>query len=235
MMKRMVIPAYWMLALASMGAALWVTFARTPDVMGEGFVQKIFYIHLPIAINTFLACTVVFVGSAGYLLQRKTWWDDLAVSAAKVAVVLCSGVLLTGMIWAHVRWNAWWKWEPRLTFSFMLWLLYVVYLLVRMSIDGAQRRAMVGAVYGLVAFLDVPLVYLSSRLLRSPDTMHPVLEKMDPELRPAVSLFFVTVTLTAAGLIVARYKVARRERALRDAANPEPGEDATHLAAGGAS
>src|SRR5512133_1020212 len=117
-----------------------------------GQIQKVFYIHLPVAICTFLACLVAFIASIGYLVQRKMNWDDLAASSAKVAVVLCTIVLITGMIWAKGAWGRWWTWSPRLTFSLMLWLLYVVYLIIRNSVDSSQRRALISAVYAVIAF-----------------------------------------------------------------------------------
>jgi heme exporter protein C len=186
----------------------------TPEEATMGIIQKIFYVHMPVAINTFLACLTVFVSSVGYLLGRRSHWDDLSMAAAKVAVVLCTGVLVTGMFWARGAWGVWWTWSPRLTFSFMLWLLYVVYLLVRASISNPQRRAVVAAVYGVVAFLDVPLVYLSARLL--PD-IHPGSIGLTPPMQQTLAMWFVPVTLLTFGLIAARYGLARRERAMRNA------------------
>jgi heme exporter protein C len=196
-------------ALALAGAvAMAVWYAPVESTMGV--VQKLFYVHLPSAINTFLACLVVFVASVGFLLKRESWWDDLGAAAAKVAVALCSVVLLTGMVWAKSAWGTWWTWSPRLTFSLLLWLLYVVYLIVRASIDSGQRRAVVAAVYGIVAFLDVPLVYLSARLL--PD-IHPASIGLAPEMKLTLAVWFVPVTLIAGGLIAAGY---RRRRAIRE-------------------
>src|SRR5215510_11276956 len=136
MLRRLLIALYGLAAAGTFAGAIYRVFALTPEEATMGIIQKIFYFHLPIAINTFLACTIVFIGGVGYLAQRQTWWDDLASAAAKVAVVLCTGVLLTGMLWAHGAWGVWWTWSPRLTFSFMLWVLFVVYLIVRASIEG---------------------------------------------------------------------------------------------------
>lgn len=216
---------YWGVTAAVFAGAVGMVFGWAPEEKTMGIIQKVFYFHLPVAINAFLACTVVFVGGLGYLLGRKAWWDDLAWAGAKLAVVLCTGVLLTGMIWAKVAWGQWWTWtSPRLTFSLMLWLLYVVYLIVRASVEGTQRRAMVCAVYGLIAYLDIPLVYLSARLIR--DDQHPgnvILEGTAMKLTLAAS--FVPVTLLVAGLLVMQYRLHRRERmARRPAQGPaEPG------------
>ena len=198
--------AFWAVTLLTLAAAVVVLLVYTPDEATMGPVQKIFYLHLPLAINTFLACLLVFVASVSYLWQRSAWWDDLAVAGAKVAVLLCSGVLITGMIWGKSAWGHWWTWSPRLTFSLMLWLLYVVYLTVRASVESGHRRAVVGAVYGITAFLDVPLVWLSARLM--PD-IHPASITLSGEMKLTLALWFVPVTLMTFGLIIARFRLNR--------------------------
>jgi heme exporter protein C len=210
---------YWAATLAAFGAmtALLVTYTPTEASMGP--IQKIFYLHLPAAINTFVACLIVFVASIGYLWQRKTWWDDLALAAARVSVLLCSVVLLTGIVWARGSWGTWWTWSPRLTFSLVLWLLYVVYLMTRTSIESPQRRAMVSAVYGIAAFLDVPLVYVSVRLM--PD-IHPSSVSLAPAMRLTLGLWFIPVTLLTAGLIVSGFRLNRRTRTAAPVPRPNP-------------
>lgn len=205
--RNMLVRAYWTGTSLTLAAALLMLLKYTPEEATMGAVQKIFYLHLPMAINTFLACLVVFIASIGYLWQRNAWWDDLASAAAKVAVLLCSGVLLTGMIWGKSAWGLWWTWSPRLTFSLMLWLLYVVYLMIRASVESSQRRAVVGAVYGITAFLDVPLVWLSARLM--PD-IHPASIELAGEMKFTLAVWFVPVTLMAAGLIVTRFMLNRQ-------------------------
>ena len=205
----LLVRAYWAAAVLTLAAAIAVVLFYTPDEVTMGPVQKIFYLHLPMAINTFFACLLVFVASIGYLWQRSLWWDDLAAAGAKVAVLLCSGVLATGMIWARSAWGQWWTWSPRLTFSLMLWLLYVVYLVVRTSVESGQRRAVVSAVYGITAFLDVPLVWLSARLM---EDIHPSSVTLSGQMRVTLTLWFVPVTLMAAGLVLARFNLTRRIR-----------------------
>ena len=207
---------YWFVTAAMFAGAVVMLVVYTPEEKTMGQVQKIFYMHMPVALNTFLACLVSFIASIGYLWQRKLWWDDLAVAAVKVAVVFCSVVLLTGMIWGRSAWGAWWTWSPRLTFSLVLWLLYVVYLIIRPSIGTGDRRAVVCAVYGLVAFLDVPLVYISVKLL--PD-IHPQSIGLAPEMKYTLLAWFVPVTMLAAGLVVSRYRLHRKESMLEQDAS----------------
>jgi heme exporter protein C len=185
--------------------ALLAVYTPNEEIMGP--IQKVFYLHLPVAINTFLACLTAFIASIGYLWQRRAWWDDLAWAAVRVAVQFCGVVLLTGMAWGRLAWGVWWTWSPRLTFSLALFLLYVVYLLVRSSIEGRERRAVIAAVYAIVAFLDVPLVWLSARLM--PD-IHPGSIELAPAMKLTLAAWFVPVTLLAAGLITLRFVLNRR-------------------------
>jgi heme exporter protein C len=211
-------PLYWTATAAAFTAATAMAVSYAPTEATMGPIQKVFYVHLPSAINTFVAFLVVFVASVGYLVQRKGWWDDLGAAAAKAGVLLCTVVLATGMIWGKGAWGAWWTWSPRLTFSLLLWLLYVVYLLVRTSIDSEQRRAVVAAAYGVVAFLDVPLVYLSARLL--PD-IHPASITLAHEMKLTLGFWFIPVTLLNVGFIVTGYAINARRRAARPVAGVE--------------
>ena len=223
-MKRrsLIAPAYWTVTALSFAAVGAMAAFYAPVEATMGLVQKIFYVHLPAALNTFAAFLVVFVAGIGYLAQKRAWWDDLAVAAARSGVVLCTVTLLTGMVWARAAWGTWWTWSPRLTFTLLLWLLYVVYLIVRSSVDSEQRRAVVAAAYGIVAFLDVPLVYLSAKLL--PD-IHPTAMTMTREMKLTLIAWFLPMTLLNAGFIAAGYAIAtaaRRDRRTQDVEAPRP-------------
>jgi len=207
--RKIFIRAYWLVTFALFAIAIGAVIEYAPDEETMGPIQKIFYLHLPVAISTFLACLVCFIASLGYLVQRKTWWDDLAAAAARVAVQLCAVVLLTGMIWGKSAWGQWWTWSPRLTFSLVLWLLYVVYLTVRVSVESGQRRAVISAIYGIIAFLDVPLVWLSVRLM--PD-IHPESIELAAPMKLTLALWFVPVVLLTAGLIVAKFNLNQIQR-----------------------
>lgn len=205
---------YWAITALAAAAALGMLALYTPTEATMGPIQKIFYLHLPSAINTFLACFIVFVASIGYLWQRRPWWDDLADSSAKVAVVLATVVLVTGVVWGRVAWGRWWTWSPRLTFSLLLWLLYVVYLVTRTAIESPQRRAIVAAVYGVFAFSNVPLVWVSVKLM--PD-IHPSSITLAPAMKYTLLVWFVPVTMLAVGSIVSMLGMLTRTRAARAA------------------
>jgi heme exporter protein C len=218
--RRIVIPVYWGLTAALFGAAGALAAFYAPVEQTMGAVQKIFYLHLSVALTTFVACGVVFLASIVYVWQRARVWDDLAHAAAEVSVVFCSVILLTGMTWGRSAWGQWWTWSPRLTFSLVLWLLFVVYLMLRRAIESPDRRAIVAALYGIVAFLDVPLVYLSVKLL--PD-IHPATVALEPRMQHTLAFWFLPVVMLCVGLIWARFDLASRLRAREAVSDPADG------------
>jgi heme exporter protein C len=153
-----------------LGVAGYAALFLAPTERTMGLIQRIFYFHVPTAWTAFVAFFVAFLANVAYLLRRAPKWDWLGVSAVEVGLAFCTAVLITGPIWAKPVWGIWWTWDARLTSTFVLWLLYLSYLLLRTLVSDAERRAIVSAVFGIFAFLDVPLVYMSIRLWR---TQHP--------------------------------------------------------------
>ena len=133
--------------------ALYMAFIGAPREVTMGDLQRIFYFHVGAAIAGMTAFAINFAGSLMYILRKNRRWDSLALAAAEVGVVFLSMVLVTGPIWAKPVWFIWWTWSPRLTLSLVLCLLYVAYLLIRNYIEDPERRAMVSAVFGIIAFL----------------------------------------------------------------------------------
>lgn len=162
--------AHLLLTLVWMVGALYLIFlyAPTEETMGE--VQRIFYIHVPSAWTAFVAYFIVFLGSLGYLVKRSRFADDLAHSACEVGFVFCSCVLVTGPLWAKPVWGIWWTWDARLTSTFILWLLFVSYLMLRSYLINPERAALLAAVVGIIGFLDVIVDYMAIRWWR---TQHP--------------------------------------------------------------
>jgi heme exporter protein C len=196
---------YWTMTIAVLAVGV-VLVVRAPMDETMGPIQKLIYLHLPVAVNTFLAALLVCVASVGYLAGRRQKWDDLAHAAAAVTVLNGTVLLLTGMFWGKVAWNLWWTWSPRLTFSLILWALYLAYLLLRRRIASPERRALISAVYGVVAFLDVPLLYLAVKLL--PD-VHPTQSGLVPSMYPVLWTWLVAITMLSGGLVSARFVLAR--------------------------
>ena len=176
-------PLGWAVALLMVGA-LYMAFVFAPTEATMGDVQRIFYFHMPSAWVTFLAFGVVFVASIQWLRTKQSRWDVMAVSATEVGIVFCTIALMSGSIWAKPIWGTWWDWDPRLTTTLILWLIYVSYLMLRTTVENPARRASLSAVVGIVGFIDVPLVFMSIRWWRS---IHPVLLTADGfEMAPSM-------------------------------------------------
>jgi heme exporter protein C len=141
-----------------------------------------------------------------YVIKKKRGWDNLALSAAEIGVMFFSIVLVTGPIWAKPVWFVWWTWSPRLTSSLVLCLLYAAYLLIRNYIEDPERRSMVSAVFGIIVFLDVPLVWFSIRWWRD---LHPspMLETggLSSSMRPAFWVCWIAFQLLLVYLLRRRF------------------------------
>ena len=149
---------------------IYLIFMIAPTDAVLGHVQRVFYFHVPIAIMSFLAFFLVFIASLMYLFKRSTRWDSFAHASAEVGVIFVTLALITGIIWARPVWNTWWTWEPRLTTTLILWLIYVAYLMVRSYAPTQSKGAIYAAVVGIIGFVDVPIVYYSVVWWRS---IHP--------------------------------------------------------------
>jgi heme exporter protein C len=167
--------------------------APTEATMGD--IQRIFYYHFPSAMMAFLFFLVNFIASIVYLASRRTspgralTADAVALASVEVGVIFCTIVLITGPLWAKPVWGIWWTWDERLTSTLILWLIYVSYLLLRRFSPGPQMQTL-AAVLSIVGYLDVPIVYMSTRWWR---TQHPspVIgggqgSGLDPSMWPAV-------------------------------------------------
>lgn len=191
--------------LLGMTLALYMAFIGAPREKA-GDLQRIFYFHVAAAITGLTACAVNFTSSIMYLIKKERRFDHLALSSAEIGVVFLFIVLVTGSIWAKPAWFVWWTWSPRLTLSLVLCLLYVAYLLIRNYMDDPERRAMVSAVFGVIAFVDVPLVWFSIRWWRD---IHPspMLETggLAPSMRPAFWICVAAFQILSVFLLRRRY------------------------------
>ena len=195
-LRRMWPGVYGGITYIMMVVALWLVFVYVPTEQVQGIVQRIFYFHVSSALTMFVAFFVVFVASIIFLWTQSVWWDHIAASAAEIGVMFCTLVLITGPIWARPIWGTWWSWDPTLTLTLVLWLIYVAYIMLRAEGDDA-RRARFAAVLGIIGFVDVPIIRWSVEKWR---TLHPkpvvVQEGGASGLSPAMLLTFL-VCLTA--------------------------------------
>ncbi|MEX1173214.1 MAG: heme ABC transporter permease CcmC [Chloroflexota bacterium] len=148
----------------------------------QGDVQRIMYIHVPSAWLAYLAFFVTMAAGLGYLVRRDPRLDRVAVSSAEIGVVFTGLAIATGAIWGRPTWGRWWDWDPRLTTTAVLFLVYVGYLLLRSVVADPDRRARVAAVIGLVGFLNVPIVHFSVLWWRSLHQPPTVIRPGDPTI-----------------------------------------------------
>ena len=200
-------------------ANLYFIFMVAPTDAVLGNVQRIFYFHVPIAIMSFLAFFLVFIASLMYLFKRSLKWDSFAYASAEVGVVFVTLALITGIIWARPVWNTWWTWEPRLTTTMILWLIYVAYLMVRSYAPNQSKGAVYAAVVGIVGFVDVPIVYYSVVWWRS---IHPSpvvgpfaqSDALDGTMALILLFSFITFVFFFAYMVMERMNVRTMEESL---------------------
>ncbi len=203
------------LGLTALGAVLmsvsiYMTFEFAPYEKVMGAPQKIFYFHVPVAIACYLGFFVTFVGSIGYLWTKDLVWDRFAVAGAEIGILFATLMLITGMLWGKPIWGAYWTWDPRLTTSFVLWLIFVGYLILRTRVEDEVLRAKYAAVMGIVGYADVPLVHWSVKLWSR--GIHPVIEKtaddpgMHPDMYTAFKYCLITFFILFAIMLVQRVR-----------------------------
>lgn len=198
---------------------LYFIFMVAPTDAVLGHVQRVFYFHVPIAIMSFLAFFVVFIASLMYLFKRSPKWDAFAHASAEVGVVFVTLALISGIIWARPVWNTWWTWEPRLTTTLILWLIYVAYLMVRSYSPTQSKGAIYAAVVGIIGFVDVPIVYYSVVWWRS---IHPSpvvgpfakSDSLDSTMALVLLYSFITFVFFFAYMVMERMELRTTEEAL---------------------
>jgi heme exporter protein C len=207
MWKRAMIGAF---VLFLVGAAAYASFFIAPEEKTMHVLQRIFYFHAAAAWAGMTAFFVCFVANLLYVWRREERWDSLGISSAEVGLAFITVVLITGPIWAKPAWGIYWTWDARLTSTFVLWLLYISYLLLRTLIEEPDRRALLSALFGIFAFIDVPIVFGAIRWWR---TQHPapvIMGGPGAGLDPTMNKVFFFSVLAMHALMV--FLIAERYR-----------------------
>lgn len=145
---------------------------QAPIDSTQGVIQKILYVHPPLAYGAYLGFVITAVGGLVYLWRGREDCDRLAISGAEVGVLFCTLMLITGPIWARGTWGRWWSWDPRLTVTLLLWFVYLAYLLLRSFSGPGPRTARFAAIYGVVGIVLIPLNYFVIEIFDN-RSMHP--------------------------------------------------------------
>jgi heme exporter protein C len=195
-----------LLTAVTLTAGFALAFFYAPMDADQGFMQKIFYVHVPLAIVAL--CGFVFGGIMGiqHLRTREARYDLRSYVAIHLSLVLGAGVLITGAIWAKASWGHWWVWdEPTLVSFLIVFLLYATYQPLRFSIEDPERQARYASVFAVVAGAFVPLNFLAVRLAQS--YTHPrVFATANGGLPDKMKLAFYVCLVGMAALYVTLWK-----------------------------
>jgi heme exporter protein C len=216
-----------------LATAVALVFFYAPNDADQGFIQKIFYVHVPMAIVSLAGFILAGGFAIAHLRTREARYDHASYVAIHMSVILGVGVLLTGAIWAKGSWGHWWEWkEPTLVSFLIVFLLYVTYYPLRYSIEDAGRQARYSSVFAITAGAFVPVNFIAVRL--SENLVHPrVLSATGGHMPGEMRLTFLIALAGMALLYATLVKVeltakhARMQlKALRRALEDEGGEGA---------
>jgi len=155
-------------SVAALAAAFALVFAYAPTDADQGLIQKIFYLHVPLAIVALCGFIAAGLMGVAYLRTGDRRWDLRSYVAIHLSIVFAVGVLATGSIWARAAWGHWWVWsEPTLVSFLIVFLLYCCYQPLRFSIEDPERQARYAAVFAVVAGAFVPLNFVAVRLAQA--------------------------------------------------------------------
>lgn len=204
----------WLAALALV-AGLVMGFGVAPRDAVQGNVQRIMYVHVPLAWVAYLAFAVVFLASIAYLWRRSLAADRLAQASAETGVIFTGLAIMAGSVWGKPTWGTWWTWDARLTTTAILFVIYLGYVLLRSMVEDRERGARYAAVLGIIGFLDVPIVHQSVvwwRTLHQPPTLgRPEGPTMEAAMLAALIVNLVAFTLLYAYFVAKRVSLRRLE------------------------
>ncbi len=203
-----------LVALTQMYALFVVPPVKWPGPNGQvlGTVQKIFYVHVPLAWVGFLMAFVSAVFAVAYLVRRDLRWDRVSAAAMEVATLFLTVAIITGSLWARPAWGTFWTWDPRLVSMTVLWVLALGYLFLRGLLDEPDLRARMSALLSILIVVNIPVVFLSIKLFR---TLHPAVVKglsrgdtygMDAPILFGLIINLLSMTLLGFTLLYLRYK-----------------------------
>lgn len=185
------------LSASTLLGSLAYTLFFVPMERSQGIVQKIFYFHVPSAFTMYVFLVIAMTASIAYLINRKRILDHVARASMVTATLFGALVIFSGPIWAKPIWGVYWTWDPRLTTTFVVFVLMVAYHLTRHSLQSSPRlqdkAPIIGAILAILAVLDIPLIHFSVKIWRG---LHPSVLKNKDGLAPPFQRAFESMTLS---------------------------------------
>ncbi|MDP6788978.1 MAG: cytochrome c biogenesis protein CcsA [Candidatus Marinimicrobia bacterium] len=198
----------WLIAVMALMALNLVSIIyRTPMVPEQEWAQKIFYLHVPSAWTGFLSYFIVMVAGIMFLSKKDQKWDRVGLAAAEIGTLFIALVLITGPVWAKPIWGRAWIWEPRLTTTLVLFLIYIGYFMMRSFSEYPERAARTAAVLGIIAFADVPLIFLSVKFWSPEIQSHPQVEMASQPPGILLPFLFSLFCFTILYFLMLRYRI----------------------------
>ena len=180
---------------------------NTPMVPDQHWAQKIFYVHVPSAWVGFLSYFIVMISGFMYLTSRDNRWDNIGLAASEIGTFFISLVLITGPIWATPIWGQPWVWEPRLVTTLILFLIYIGYFMIRAYGGYIERMKRNAAALGIVAFINVPIIFLSVQFWSPEIQSHPQVEMAEQPSEILSPFIFSLIVFTMLYTVMIRYRV----------------------------
>tara|TARA_B100001179_G_C18582342_1_gene400572 strand:- start:738 stop:1409 length:672 start_codon:yes stop_codon:yes gene_type:complete len=180
---------------------------NTPMVPDQHWAQKIFYVHVPSAWIGFLSYFIVMISGFMYLTSRDNKWDNIGLAASEIGTFFMALVLITGPIWATPIWGQPWVWEPRLVTTLILFLIYIGYFMIRAYGGYIERMKRNAAALGIVAFINVPIIFLSVQFWSPEIQSHPQVEMAEQPSEILSPFIFSLIVFTMLYTVMIRYRV----------------------------
>jgi len=198
--------------IITISVTLALVFFYAPLDANQGFVQKIFYIHVPLAVVSLCGFVFGSLMAVGYLRTGNRKWDMRSYVAIHMALIFGIAALITGSIWAKASWGHWWVWnEPTLVSFLIVLLLFATYQPLRFSIEDPERQSRYASVFSIVAGAFVPLNFIAVRLAQQ--FVHPRVLTLGGGNLPGTMRLTFLISLVGVGLLFAtlwKYEMAAK-------------------------
>ncbi len=203
----------WEIAIGILGflmlaVAHYIGLFVSPAEAMMGDVGRILYAHVPTAWVGLLTYLVAFIAAIGALLSGKAAWDALVEASVEVGLLLNAVLLIQGSLWAKPTWGVFWTWDPRLTTTAIMVVAFGVVLALRRQIDDPQRRLTISSVATIVAFVNVPIVYMSVKWWRTLHQNFSSPETVDPMMVIPLRLAAFGMLFISTAFVVRRWRIA---------------------------
>jgi heme exporter protein C len=176
-------------------------------VLDQHWAQKIFYVHVPSAWVGFLSYFVVMIAGIMFFIKGDEKWDDVGLAAAGIGTMFMALVLITGPIWAIPIWGKPWIWEPRLTTTLILFLIYIGYFMMRTFGGHIERIRRYAAALGIIAFVDVPIIFVSVQFWAPEIQSHPQVEMAQQPTGILIPFLLSLSIFTVLYTLMMRYRI----------------------------